>query len=224
MTTMAHASAPVVDAWHSIAPTVLRFLGVSRQDTTHGWQETMRDITAAQALALFITATTELSDMQEYHQLILEIYLYTAFPSIPDVMRITEGQVSRLQDVSAHPIWGTYMDHPALQGFGATPASLLVLISSIPQEARNVSSTSVIYFEAHLARRTLDALAVGASAFLQAQCDRVMLFLHLVGAWIWQHEQIHLVTTVCRGVFLHGASSRIPSAWKQVLQPTSLFA
>ncbi len=141
----------------------------------------MKDITAPQALALRVTAAHELSDIQEYPQVILEIYLYTAFPSISDVERITEGQIDRLQEVATHPIWGTHMDHPALRGFGATTANLLVLINSIPPEARNVSSTGVIYFEAHLARRTLDALAMGAAALLQAQCDRALLFFTICG-------------------------------------------
>ena len=58
------------------------------------------------------------------------------------------------------------MDHPALRGFGGTPANLLVLINNISAEARNVSNIGVICFEAHLARRRLDALAMGAAALL----------------------------------------------------------
>ncbi len=81
-------------------------------------------------------------------------------------MRITAAQIDRLQEAATHPVWSTYMDHPALRGFGATLANLLVPINSIPPETRTVSSTGVIYFEARLARRTLDALAMGAAAML----------------------------------------------------------
>ncbi len=74
---MALAPVSMVDTWHIIAPTVLCFLGGSRQVTTHGWNAIMKDITAPRALELLVEAAHALSDIQEYHQLILEIYLYS---------------------------------------------------------------------------------------------------------------------------------------------------
>ncbi len=110
------------------------------------------------------------------------------FPNIFDVVSITKAQIDRLQEVVTHLTWGTYVDSPTLRGFDATPAYWLVLITSISPEARNITNTGMKYFETHLPRRTLHALAMGAAALLQALYDRALLFLHFVGAWHWQHD------------------------------------
>ncbi len=108
---------------------------------------------------------------------------------LQDVVRIKEEHIIQLSNMADSPMLGSLMAHPALIGFGASLADLLMLIQAISLPVRTTTEDGVVHFTSHIARRFIDCLIIGATALLQASGDKVLMFLHLVGAWMLQQDQ-----------------------------------
>ncbi len=67
------------------------------------------------------------------------------------------------------------MARPALLGFGASPANLLMLIMAISLHVRAATGDGVVHFESHIARRLIDSLTLGATVLLQKSSDGFLM-------------------------------------------------
>ncbi len=67
------------------------------------------------------------------------------------MVRIKEEHISQLTVIAYSPIISSFMAHPALLGFGASPANLLMLIQAIPLPVRATTGDGVLHFESHIA-------------------------------------------------------------------------
>ncbi len=137
-------------------------------------------------------------------------------------MKIIRNSYDKLRTIATCPQCRDLLAHPALLCIGASPAKLLMLVANISQEAWKSVGDQVVFFRSSVASRLIDSLLLVTTVLLQACCDKLLVNLHLLGAWILHKSHLQSINCSCTTIMTMGcgyrSSPHIEAAIKDIYQ------